>query len=333
MDSLTQIVLGAAVGEAVLGKKTGNKALLYGAIVGTIPDLDVLFGKFTDSITAIEWHRGFSHSLLFSILAACVLGWLMHRVEHKRNLGWKSWAILCFLCLFTHAVLDAFTSWGTQLLWPIRTRFAWSSIFVIDPLYTIPFLICTIAVLCYKRTSKKRRRWNRIGLIISTSYLISTLGIKAFVTNVFKKALSEQGIAYTQLSIRPAPLTTFLWNANVATNEAYLIGDYSFFDSQPILFKTYPKQRHLSKYLLNYQNVQRLIDISEGWYIIDTKTIPWVFNDLRFGLIYRKDGTSFFSFSYNLEAQNGTIKVTETPKTKGDAHFLMKRLWNRIKGN
>ena len=60
MDSVTQIVLGAAVGEAVLGKKVGNKALLYGAIAGTIPDLDVIFGNFTDTITAIEWHRGFA---------------------------------------------------------------------------------------------------------------------------------------------------------------------------------------------------------------------------------------------------------------------------------
>ena len=65
MDSLTQIVLGASVGEAVLGKKVGNKAALYGAIAGTIPDLDVLAGYFVDEITAIEWHRGFSHSILF----------------------------------------------------------------------------------------------------------------------------------------------------------------------------------------------------------------------------------------------------------------------------
>ena len=65
MDSLTQIVLGAAVGEVVLGRKVGNKAMLYGAIAGTIPDLDTFASHFTDVVTAIEIHRGFSHSILF----------------------------------------------------------------------------------------------------------------------------------------------------------------------------------------------------------------------------------------------------------------------------
>ena len=77
MDSLTQIVLGAAVGEAVLGKKVGNKAMLYGAIAGTIPDLDTIVGKFLDPLTAIEIHRGISHSIVFSIAMAPLLGWLV----------------------------------------------------------------------------------------------------------------------------------------------------------------------------------------------------------------------------------------------------------------
>ena len=77
MDSLTQIVLGAAVGEAVLGKKVGNKAMLYGAIAGTIPDLDTFASAFTDTITAIEIHRGFTHSIVFSILFAPIFGWLL----------------------------------------------------------------------------------------------------------------------------------------------------------------------------------------------------------------------------------------------------------------
>ena len=68
MDSLTQIVLGASVGEATLGKKIGNKALLWGAIAGTIPDLDVFIGHYVDSVTKNEIHRGFSHSILFCVL-------------------------------------------------------------------------------------------------------------------------------------------------------------------------------------------------------------------------------------------------------------------------
>ena len=252
MDSLTQIVLGAAVGEAVLGKKIGNKAVLYGAIAGTIPDLDVIFGSLTDTITAIEWHRSFSHSLLFSVLLAPILGWFVSKLERKLNIGLIPWTKLFFLGLFTHTLLDAFTSWGTQILWPLKTRYALNSIFVIDPLYTVPFLVFTIMVLFYKRESKIRRRLNTTGLLISTTYLLATLAIKSIVDQRFEQALQNQDIAYTHMSTRPSPLNTVLWNANIDTPTHYLIADYSFFDTQPIRFKSYPKQRNESKKLMDF---------------------------------------------------------------------------------
>jgi membrane-bound metal-dependent hydrolase YbcI (DUF457 family) len=81
MDSLTQIVLGAAVGEVVLGRKVGNKAMLWGAIAGTIPDLDVYQSLIFDSLKANELHRGFSHSILFSVIFAPLLAWILVKKE------------------------------------------------------------------------------------------------------------------------------------------------------------------------------------------------------------------------------------------------------------
>ena len=83
MDSLTQIVLGAAVGELTLGRKIGNRAILWGAIAGTIPDLDVITTHFVDVITANEWHRGFSHSIFFCLIASPVFAWLVRRVKRS----------------------------------------------------------------------------------------------------------------------------------------------------------------------------------------------------------------------------------------------------------
>ena len=144
MDSLTQIVLGAAVGEAVLGKKVGNKAMLYGAIAGTIPDLDTFASAFTDTITAIEIHRGFTHSIVFSILFAPIFGWLISKIEKKSIATWQNWSWLMFWGLFTHPLLDSHTTWGTQLFWPLEVRLAYKNIFVIDSLYTLPFLVFLI---------------------------------------------------------------------------------------------------------------------------------------------------------------------------------------------
>lgn len=333
MDSLTQVVLGAAVGEATLGKKVGNKALLYGAIGGTIPDLDVFLGSFTDTITSIEMHRGFSHSIVFSVLMAPLLGWLVNKIERKKNLGWRPWAILFFWCLVTHPMLDAFTTWGTQLFWPFNIKLAFNSIFVIDPFYTLPFLFCCIAVLFYNRESKKRQRINRFGLILSTSYLFLTLFLKFIVNQKIEQGLKEQGIPYTAFSTRPAPLNTILWNANIDTEEDYLITDYSFFDTKPLQFTKYPKRRETSDTLAKDVNVQRLIAITQGWYIIEQIEGEWYFYDLRFGLIPKRDGTSNFAFSYLLKKEQGRIQATELPKTGRDAQFLMKSLWGRIKGN
>jgi len=333
LDSLTQIVLGAAVGEATLGKKVGNKALMYGAIAGTIPDLDVFFGNLTDTITAIEWHRGFSHSIVFCLILSPVLGWLVDKLERKANLGWKRWSFLFFWCLFTHPLLDAFTTWGTQLFWPLDYKIALNSIFVIDPFYTLPLLIFCIIILFKPKGSKSRRKLNRFSLLFSTFYLITTLVVKFMVNSKFESALKEQQIEYSQLSTRPAPFSILLWNANIDTKDSYLIGDFSFFDTQPIQFKAYPKNRSASADLETYRNVQRLIDISEGWYIIENKEGQWIFNDLRFGLIPRKNAEPYFAFSYKLENVDGEIKATEVEKTREDASFILKTLLNRIQGN
>ena len=109
--------------------------MLWGAIAGTIPDLDVIGRFLTDTITATEMHRGFSHSIVFSVLMAPLLGWLVHQIKKRKEVGWKGWSILFFWGLFTHPLLDAFTTWGTQLFWPFNWRVAFNSIFVADPLY------------------------------------------------------------------------------------------------------------------------------------------------------------------------------------------------------
>lgn len=333
MDSLTQIVLGAAVGEAVLGKKVGNKAMLYGAIAGTIPDLDVLARYFVDTVTATEWHRGFSHSIFFSVLFAPIFGWLISKLERKREATFKDWSWLMFWGLFTHPVLDAFTTWGTQLFWPFKTRLAFQSIFVIDLMYTLPFLVFLIMAMRQKRTSPKRRKYNCLGLIISSSYLVITLVLKGLAYRTFISNLEEQNITYQQIDIRPAPFATILWTANIDAGNAYLIGNYSFFDSKPIDFESYSKNHKLLGELAANNKVKRLIKITEGWYTISKIKDKLFFNDLRFGLMSLDDDEEKFAFSYELNQTDSGLKVKETPKIKSDAKLLFASLWGRIWGN
>lgn len=332
MDSLTQIILGAAVGEAVLGKKIGNKAMLYGAIAGTIPDLDVLSIFFTDKVTALEIHRGFTHSILFSVLFAPLLAFIVVKFEKHKN--FKDWFWLFFWTFVTHPILDAQTTWGTQLFWPLDIRLAFKNIFVVDPLYTVPFLVFLLLAMRQKKGDKERRFYNNLGIIFSSFYLLLTLVLKGISYRNFVKELDEQNIIYTDIKTKPAPLNTLLWTANVKTENAYLIGHSSFLDTKPIAFSSYPKNHHLLGDLAKHPKVKRMIAISKGWYTVNKKNNILYFNDLRFGALSLKPNAQNFVFKYKIEVDvNGTPFFKEQPKEKTDAKKLLSELWIRIKGN
>ncbi|MEO8934524.1 MAG: metal-dependent hydrolase [Xanthomarina sp.] len=332
MDSLTQIVLGAAVGEAVLGRKIGNRAMFYGAIAGTIPDLDILSSYFTDTVSALEIHRGFTHSIIFSVVFAPLFGWLVSRYESYKNI--KEWSWLFFWGFITHPILDAHTSWGTHLLWPLDYPIAFKTVFVIDPLYTVPFMVFLILAAFQKREASKRRFYNNMGLIISSGYLLFTFALKYTVHNQFEMALNEQQIDYIEIQTKPSPFNTILWAANVDTKDHYLIGYYSFFDKNPVRFDAYPKNHELLGDLIHKENVQRMIHISKGWYSITKKEDRLFYNDLRFGLLSLQPNAQNFAFQYEIKTDDlGEVTFKETVKDRDDAKQLLKDLWARIKGN
>jgi len=335
MDSLTQIVLGAAVGEAVLGKKIGNKAILWGAIAGTIPDLDVIAKLFTDDITANELHRGFSHSILFSIIFAPVLGWIVYRLYKKKEANQKDWTKLMFWGLITHPILDAFTTWGTQLFWPLPYKLSFKNIFVIDPLYTIPFSVFLILAMFKKRTDPKRKKLNTIGLCVSSFYLFITLLLKWYTYTVFENSLIAQNIEYIEIQTKPSPLNSILWTANIETEKSFLIGDYSLLDkTQEVTFSKFEKNHHLLTDIKDDTLIHRLTQLTEGWYTIEKENDSIIFNDLRFGQLGVGTKAESFVFSYVLfYDQNGKLVGKEKEKKVQDASPLLRKLFLRILGN
>ena len=332
MDSFTQIVLGIATAELIAGKKLQNKTFLYGAILGTIPDLDIVVGKFLSDVDGVAIHRGLSHSLLFFVFLSPVLGWLISKIE-KDKINFKKASLLAFWCLTTHVFLDLFTSWGTQILWPLDYRFALKTIFVIDPLYTIPLLISLIFIWKNKDYIKRRKYLIR-GLIMSCSYLLLTCILKLCALNQFEKALESQKINYQELIVKPTAFNCILWNANIATTDGYYLADYSFFDSQPIRFIFFSKNRKLEEKLVNSYDFQQLKKISEGWYLVSEQNNRLYFNDLRFGLLNETPENTKFAFSYEFKANSdGNLTAHEVPKAKRDGKALLKKIFTRIKGN
>jgi inner membrane protein len=337
MDSLTQIVLGAAVGEAVAGRKLGNKALLWGAIAGTIPDLDVLANPLLDMVGQLSFHRSVTHSFFFALVASPIFGWVLWRLYKNEHATFRDWTLLFFLGFTTHAILDSFTTWGTQLFWPFTNYgVAFYNIFVIDPLYTVPFLICVIAVLFYDRRDPKRRRWNNAGLIISSLYIVFSFGAQAYAKNAFQQSLSEQGIDFDSQIVKATPLNTLLWSATAETEDGFYTGFYSILDKdQDIRYSFEPRQAHLLDEYRGHPKMERLLEITKGYHAVEEAPEGIRIKDLRFGQFDGwQEGKGQYVFVYHVwRKDDGSLQFEEiNNRPKIDSDYL-KAYLHRITGN
>ena len=338
MDSLTQIVLGAACGEVALGKKIGNKALLFGAIGGTIPDLDVFTSRwlYGNEIDIMAAHRGLSHSLVFVSLLPFVIGplvhWLYNRGKRYNTTTKKDWIWLFFLALFTHPILDSFTPYGTQLFLPFSNyRVAFNNISVVDFLYTLPFLLCLIIAMFYKRHSKKRRLFTWIGIYISSFYMVLTLVNKAYINSVYKKSLEEKEISFQRFQTQPTIFNNVLWYGIAETDADFYVGFYSLFDNASGItnWQKLPKNHHLIK---DNKDIETLAWFSNGYYnLIPLETEgSFRYNDLRYPLLNEEDpSSSVFSFTIKKEGERwNALPFEGKPPSSEDLRIF----WERVKG-
>lgn len=285
MDSVTQLALGAAIGEAVLGRKVGHRAILWGALCGTLPDLDV-FIPFAGPVEAFTYHRSFSHSVLVAALVTPLIAWLILKLHPSTVPHRSGWLLLVYLALATHALLDCFTVYGTQILWPLDvTPVTWSTVFIIDPAYTLPLLIGVTCALVAKRTENWGHRANMAGLALSSVYLAWSVAAKLHVENVARDSLAQQGVRYSRLLSGPGPFNTILWRVVAMDEDGYYEGIYSLLDrDRAMRFAHYPSRPQLLRGLEEHWPVRRLRWFTKGFYSVSLEGNAIVMTDLRMGL-------------------------------------------------
>ena len=325
MDSITQIVLGAACGEIALGKKIGNKAILFGAIGGTIPDLDVLIGKlfYTNEIDSLAFHRGIMHSIPFAIVGALIFGFLSYKVYdygylRRGTTSLKDWIWLFFLSILTHPILDSFTPYGTQLFLPFSDyRVAFNNIAVVDPLYTLPLLLCVSITMFFNRKNSKRKTWTKAGLYLSSAYMILTIGNKLYVDQTFKKSFQKANINYSKFSAQPTILNNVLWYAVAETDKNYTVSFYSIFDdtNTPLNFINIPKNHKLLD--VDHPDIKTLRWFSNEFYTLSILNNKIIYKDLRYPLLDVRDSTSsLFSFELIKEGNRWNTKSLSKERFK-----------------
>ena len=152
MDPISQGTVGAAFAQSTANKKNILSITVIGFLAGLAPDLDVLIRSSTDPILFLEYHRQFTHSLFFIPFGALIVALFLYPLFRK-SLSLKTVYLASFLGYATHGLLDACTSYGTLLFWPLSNeRVTWNNISIVDPLFTIPIVILIgIAIKTRKR--------------------------------------------------------------------------------------------------------------------------------------------------------------------------------------
>ena len=281
-------------------------------------------------------HRGFSHSIVFAVLIAPILGWIAKKIHFNLiDVSFKDWTKLFFWTTVTHPLLDAHTTWGTQFFWPFNYRLAYQNIFVVDPLYTLPFLTFLIIAMTLKKENPKRSKFNKIGLFVSTSYLLLTLIFKWISFQEFKEGLQNQEIDYVEMDTKPSPLNAILWSSLIETDNGYRTAYYSLFDKKEISYsKEFLKNHHLLKPYLEQKIVQQLINISAGWYRIEKENGKLLFWDLRFGQMGMDVDTASFLWYYELNIdKDGNISAIKRQPQIKNMSGMFSSLFHRVKGN
>lgn len=277
------------MGELAAGRKAGNKAMVWGAIGGTIPDLDVLGAGFLDPITNLLLHRGFTHSFWFAFVAAPILGYFLFKLYKKRepDMTYRDWTWLFFLALFTHPILDCFTTWGTQFFTPFSDyRVAFNTIFVVDPLYTLPFLFCIIFAATLNRSKAKRKILNYTGIALSSGYLLFTVVNKQYVDSKFQKSMQRNNLGQYEFMSAPTPFNNLLWHASVKSNDSIWVAYYSVLDKDDdIEFLSFPRKLELSDGYAESRAYKALSRVSKGYFVLRETDRGIQFYDLRFGML------------------------------------------------
>ncbi|MEH6578813.1 MAG: metal-dependent hydrolase [Amphritea sp.] len=328
MDSLTHLVLGAAVGQAVLGRKVGYRAAIWGGVCATLPDLDV-FISMGGAVADFTYHRSFSHSLFMLVLITPLVTWLILKFHPQKAVYRRGWFLLVLLALTTHPLLDSFTVYGTQLFWPLGTvPVGLGSIFIIDPLYTLPLLLGLIAVLSMRRNPRLGQRLNTAGLLLSSLYLVWSIGAQSYVQGVAKENMAALGDGGGSLLVTPAPFNTLLWRVLVMNGSGYRVGFYSLLDEErSIRFVDYSSQSSLLDNLQSYWPVRRLQWFTRGFYKVENLNDAVVISDLRMGV----EPEYQFSFKVadisNPHPKPAPVELLDLHRDWEQLPALIRRIW------
>jgi inner membrane protein len=329
MDSLTQLVLGAAVGVAVMRRRTAVwKAALWGGVAGTLPDLDVLWSH-GDPILDMVLHRAETHApfwlTLFSLPFAAAVARL-----HGEWASWRRWWLALWLALVTHPLLDALTVYGTQLALPFSNHpYGQASVFIIDPTVTLPWLVGVVWALA-SRGSALGHKANLYGLAAGVAVLAAGVALQGQVERHARASLVAQGIAPQRVLVVPAGFSLLLWRVVAVDADRHHEGFHGLLDpdtgASPMRFDSFDRGARYEGAVAGIDGAQRIRRFSKGFYKLHERDGQLVISDLRMG----QEPGYVFAFAV---AERGpdwrALPVSVAVGGRGDAGQALAWWWRR----
>ena len=220
MDPLTQGVLGAALPQSISNKKSLGIIGILGFLSGLAPDLDIFIRSESDPILFLEFHRQFTHSLIFIPFGGLICALVLYYLISKRfKISFKDTWIYSTLGYATHGLLDACTSYGTLLFWPFsQTRIAWNNISIIDPLFTIPLLILIVTA-----GLKQKKIYAFIAILWAIFYLLLGVYQKNEAIKVGKIIAKSREHIVTRITVKPSIGNLLLWKSIYETQDKFYV--------------------------------------------------------------------------------------------------------------
>jgi inner membrane protein len=326
MDSVSQLALGAAVGVAVMGRRTALwRAAAWGAVAGTLPDLDVLIDH-GNPVHNMVLHRAETHAPFWLTLFSLPFAAAIARV-HGEWAQRKRWWLAMWLALVTHPLLDTMTVYGTQIGLPFTDRpYGVASVFIIDPLYTLPLLVGTALAL-----ARGSLRANAAGLALSTAYLGWGVAAQMHVQRVAVDALAAQGLAAERVLVTPSAFNSIAWRVVAMQRDHYFEGFYSLLDAKPtVRFDRFERGATLEPELRGIDGFERVARFSKGFYALRQDGTRVVVADLRMGQ------EPAYTFSFAVAERASPARALSVPLQVGsrpDVGRMLPWLLRRIGGD
>jgi len=330
LDPLSQGVLGASLTQSLSRNKNIVIILIIGFLSGMLPDIDVLFRSKDDPLLFLEYHRQFTHSLIFIPIGGLIFSIIFYGIFNKfTRLAFKQIWIYATIGYGTHGLLDACTSYGTQLFWPFsNTRISWNNVSIIDPLFTLPILVLIII-----SAIKGKASYAKLAFIWAIFYLLFGLLQNHRATKMIEQVISDRGHVAQHISVKPSFGNLILWKTIYRSGKTFYVDAVNIGIKKQIFlgekidaynFTNLNNFEYLSD--IQKKDIERFSWFSQDYVAINPKNANQIL-DIRYSNIPNQVG-GLWGIEINPNSQEHVKFISNRKTTRTDINQFLSMIFN-----